>query len=109
MLKFIAEGGTLAEEVISSIRTTHAFGTQRKLAALYDIPNARALDYGRKTAILTAFGLCALFFIIYASYALAFWWGTTLLLRGQAVSGEVVSPLSAIVCETQFQADAILP
>lgn len=82
MLALIAEGGTLAEETISSIRTAQAFGTQKKLAALYDIPNAKALGFGKATALLTAVGLCLFFFIIYASYALAFWWGTTLILRG---------------------------
>lgn len=35
MLERTAEGGTLAEEVISSIRNAHAFGTQKKLGALY--------------------------------------------------------------------------
>lgn len=78
MLGFIAEGGSLAEETISSVRTTHAFGTQNKLAQLYDVPNAKALYYGKKTAILTAFGLGVFFFIIYGAYALAFWWGKVL-------------------------------
>lgn len=39
MLQETAHGSTLAEEVISSVRNTHAFGTQHKLTAMYDIPN----------------------------------------------------------------------
>jgi ATP-binding cassette, subfamily B (MDR/TAP), member 1 len=39
MLQETANGSTLAEEVISSVRNTHAFGTQHKLTAMYDIPN----------------------------------------------------------------------
>lgn len=42
MLGHTAEGATLVEEVVSSIRTTHAFGTQKKLAQLYDVPNEKA-------------------------------------------------------------------
>lgn len=36
-LTFVAEGGSLAEEVIGTIRTAQAFGTQQKLAAMYDL------------------------------------------------------------------------
>jgi len=32
----VAEGGTLAEEVISTIRTAQAFGTQSVLSKIYD-------------------------------------------------------------------------
>lgn len=39
MLEETAHGSTLAEEVISSVRNSHAFGTQHKLTAMYDIPN----------------------------------------------------------------------
>lgn len=42
MLEETAAGSTLVEEVVSSIRNTHAFGTQAKLVALYDIPNQAA-------------------------------------------------------------------
>lgn len=40
MLEKTAEGGTLAEEVFSSVRNTHAFGTQKKLTAMYDVKNS---------------------------------------------------------------------
>jgi ATP-binding cassette subfamily B (MDR/TAP) protein 1 len=80
MLSFVAEGGSLAEEAISSVRTSHAFGTQKKLTGLYDVSNQKAQYYGKKTAYLTAAGLCLFFFIIYSAYALAFWWGATVCL-----------------------------
>lgn len=41
-LKETAEGATLVEEVVSSVRNTHAFGTQGRLVALYDIRNLAA-------------------------------------------------------------------
>ena len=97
MLALIAEGGTLAEETISSIRTAHAFGTQKKLAALYDVPNKRALYYGKRTAFFTACGLVGFFFIIYAAYALAFWWGTTLILEGHAIAGQIITCFFAVL------------
>lgn len=97
MLGFVAEGGSLAEESISSVRTSHAFGTQKKLVSLYDVSNQKAQYYGKKTAILTSAGLALFFFIIYSAYALAFWWGSTLLIRGQATSGEIITCFFAVL------------
>lgn len=69
-LKDVAEGGTLAEEVVSTIRTAQAFGTQNALANLYDIPIQKALSVDRRAAISQGFGLAAFFFSMYAAYAL---------------------------------------
>lgn len=64
------QGGTLAEETISTIRTAHAFGTQETLAGLYDVyvGKARAVDI--KTAIASGAGFGSFYFGIFASYAL---------------------------------------
>lgn len=42
MLAETAAGATLVEEVLSQVRVAHAFGTQKRLAALYNLPNLRA-------------------------------------------------------------------
>jgi len=69
-LKHIGEGGSLAEEVISTVRTTHAFGTQKTLGALYN----RHVNDSLKVELLAAIwqGGCtaAFFFAIYGAYAL---------------------------------------
>jgi len=46
-LRHVAEGGTIAEEVISSIRTVQAFGTQHILSGLYGqrIDEAEKVDH----------------------------------------------------------------
>ncbi|KAK4047990.1 hypothetical protein OIV83_005024 [Microbotryomycetes sp. JL201] len=97
MLEETAKGSTLAEEVISSVRNAHAFGTQGKLASMYDVPNVRALDIGKRSAFANALGLAVFFFIIYSSYALAFYFGTTLILSGDATSGQVVNVFFSIL------------
>ena len=91
MLLLTSQAGTLAEEVISSIRNTHAFGTQKKLAAMYDKPNLEAMQLGIKSSVANGIGMGGFFFVIYAAYALAFYYGTTLILQGRATSGEVVN------------------
>ncbi|KAG8955981.1 GTPase-activating protein [Tulasnella sp. 424] len=96
-LNSIAEGGTLAEEVISTVRTAQAFGTQKILSNLYDVHVAEAHSAERKVAIIHGFGLGIFFFVIYASYALAFYFGTTLILQGHANAGTIVNVFLAIL------------
>jgi ATP-binding cassette subfamily B (MDR/TAP) protein 1 len=79
----IAKAGTIAEEVISSIRTAQAFGAQKPLAYLFDTHIAKAVKVGSNGANVHAAGLAAMFFVIYSGYALAFFFG------GRLVSGSI--------------------
>jgi ATP-binding cassette subfamily B (MDR/TAP) protein 1 len=81
-LKHVAEAGSLAEEVISTIRTAQAFGTQKILSGLYDknVEVARVADTNASSWQGAGFG--CLFFVIYSAYALAFDFGTTLINEG---------------------------
>ncbi|CAE6468894.1 unnamed protein product [Rhizoctonia solani] len=92
-----AGGGTLAEEVISTVRTAHAFGTQMTLAQRYDKYINEAYVYDNKAAIFQGCGLGVFFFVIYGAYGLAFHYGTTLILQGRADAGVVVNVFIAIL------------
>ncbi|THU88633.1 P-loop containing nucleoside triphosphate hydrolase protein [Dendrothele bispora CBS 962.96] len=95
-LRHVAEGGTIAEEVISSIRTAQAFGTQAILSGLYDqrIDEAEKVDH--KAAVVHGLGLSVFFFVIYGSYGLAFNFGTTLIIQGHANVGQVINVFMSI-------------
>lgn len=84
-LKHVAEAGSLAEEVISTVRTAQAFGTQKVLSGIYDtnVDASRVVD--TKASIWQGAGLGCLFFVIYAAYSLAFDFGTTLINEGQGL------------------------
>jgi ATP-binding cassette subfamily B (MDR/TAP) protein 1 len=69
-LKHVAEGGTLAEESVSTIRTAHAFGTQHALASLYDVAVQKAYQVECLLAISQGIGLGMFFFAMYAAYGL---------------------------------------
>ena len=69
-LKYVAEGGSIAEEVISTIRTAQAFGTQAILAGLYDTFITDSSKVDMKAAVWHGSGLGVFFFVIYSSYAL---------------------------------------
>ena len=49
-LEATAKGGSLAEEAFSAVRTVYAYSTQKKLSLLYDVHNARAMNFGKKNA-----------------------------------------------------------
>lgn len=82
-LNAYAAGGTVAEEVLGSIRNATAFATQNKLANQYDEHLAKAEFYGRKHKGWLGLMLGALMFCIYLNYALAFWQGSRFLVTGQ--------------------------
>ncbi|KIP05158.1 hypothetical protein PHLGIDRAFT_129050 [Phlebiopsis gigantea 11061_1 CR5-6] len=96
-LRHVAEAGSLAEEVISTVRTAQAFGTQNTLAELYDVFVGKARKVDMKAAIWHGGGLAVFFFVIYSAYALAFDFGTTLINRGDANAGDVVNVFFAIL------------
>ncbi|KAF9254844.1 ste6-like protein [Marasmius fiardii PR-910] len=94
---FIADSGTLAEEVIATIRTAQAFGSQKKLSDMYDTHLGRARVMDTKSAIVNGLGLTVFFFAIYAGYGLAFSFGVTLTLSGHANVGIVVNVFMAFL------------
>jgi ATP-binding cassette subfamily B (MDR/TAP) protein 1 len=101
--QYISEGGSLAEEVISTIRTAQAFGTQKALADIYDTHVDKSRKVDGKAAVWHGCGLAAFFFVIYAAYALAFSFGTTLINEGHGQYSNAVSELTCLLlCRQQL-------
>ncbi|KAI0261288.1 P-loop containing nucleoside triphosphate hydrolase protein [Gloeopeniophorella convolvens] len=96
-LKHVADGGTIAEEVVSSIRTAKAFGTQTILASLYEGAVDKAYTMDAKAAMWNGGGSAVFFFIIYSAYALAFDFGTTLINEGHATPGQIINVFLSIL------------
>ncbi|XP_067862964.1 ATP-binding cassette, sub-family B (MDR/TAP), member 4 isoform X2 [Heptranchias perlo] len=75
-----AKAGAVAEEVLSAFRTVIAFGGQKKEIERYHKNLIEAKKIGIKKSISSNVAVGFTFFMIYASYALAFWYGSTLIL-----------------------------
>ena len=60
----------MAVEIVSTIRTAHAFGTQKMLASLYDVATQKAHNADRRGAVVHGMGLSCFFFTLYAAYGL---------------------------------------
>ncbi|XP_011799556.1 PREDICTED: ATP-binding cassette sub-family B member 5 [Colobus angolensis palliatus] len=82
-LSAYSKAGAVAEEVLSSIRTVVAFGTQEKELQRYTQNLKDAKDFGIKRAVASKLSLGAVYFFMNGTYGLAFWYGTSLILNGE--------------------------
>lgn len=92
-----ALGGTVAEEVISSIRNATAFSTQDKLARQYDVHLKEAERWGLKLKNALAYMIAAMMCVVYLNYGLSFWQGSRFVVDGQATVGDVLTVMLAIM------------
>ncbi|KAK3717240.1 hypothetical protein LTR37_005949 [Vermiconidia calcicola] len=92
-----AAGGTVAEEVISSIRNATAFGTQEKLAREYDVHLIEAEQHAFKMKAILGSMIGFLMCYVYLNYALSFWQGSRYLVAGQMGLSDVLTILLAIM------------
>lgn len=79
-LKSYSKAGSVAEEVLGSIRTVIAFGGEKKELERYEQRLEPAEKNGKKKGIYSGIGGGLMWFIIYCCYALAFWYGISLIL-----------------------------
>ncbi|WVQ85990.1 hypothetical protein IAT38_008158 [Cryptococcus sp. DSM 104549] len=96
-LEYVAKAGSIAEEVIASVRTVHAFGKQKALGDRFDEQIEKSRAAGKRGAIVEGTGLSIMFFAIYAAYALAFFYGGILVSQGRADSGIVINVFMSIL------------
>ncbi|EGS20733.1 mating factor A secretion protein STE6-like protein [Thermochaetoides thermophila DSM 1495] len=71
-----AQGGSVAEEVISSIRNAVAFGTQDRLAKQYDTHLVEAEKHGFKLKATLGIMVAGMMTLVYLNYGLGFWMGS---------------------------------
>ncbi|GJQ78971.1 hypothetical protein Trydic_g133 [Trypoxylus dichotomus] len=83
--------GAIAEEVLSTIRTVVAFGGQQKELDRYEEKLIFAKNNNIKRSLFSGLGFGLLWFFIYASYALAFWYGVKLILDERGLPPEQIT------------------
>ncbi|KAL7855108.1 hypothetical protein SRHO_G00172980 [Serrasalmus rhombeus] len=79
-LQAYAKAGAVADEVLSSIRTVAAFGGEKKEVERYDNNLISAQRWGIRKGLIMGFFTGYLWFIIFLCYALAFWYGSSLVI-----------------------------
>ena len=86
-----ARSGSVAEEVLSSVRNAIAFGTQDRLARQYDQHLTRAEHSGFRQRVALACMLAFMMCILYLNYGLAFWMGSRFIIDGSTTVGKVIT------------------
>ncbi|KAJ3409717.1 ATP-binding cassette, sub-B (MDR TAP), member 4 [Chytridiales sp. JEL 0842] len=92
-----ANAGAIAQEVFSSIRTVVAFGGQGREILRYFEHLKLAEKQGIRAAMINGATVGFVFMVIFSTYALGFWFGGTLINRGQMNPGEVINVFFAII------------
>ncbi|KAK3611392.1 hypothetical protein CHS0354_036589 [Potamilus streckersoni] len=70
-----AQAGSVAEEVLSCIRTVMSFNGQKLEQKRYKTALEESKKLGIKKSLVTGLGTGFTFFVMFATYALAFWFG----------------------------------
>lgn len=91
ILEIYSKAGGLVEEALGSIRIVTAFGAHGKLTRKYDAYLEVAKSFGVKKGPILGVQYSSEFFMMFCAYALAFWYGIRLLLRGEIDSGGTVT------------------
>ncbi|NXJ88201.1 ABCBB protein, partial [Corythaixoides concolor] len=85
-LKAYAKAGAVADEVLSSIRTVAAFGGEKKEVERYDNNLVFAQHWGIRKGVIMGLFTGYMWLIIFLCYALAFWYGSKLVLEEEEYS-----------------------
>jgi ATP-binding cassette subfamily B (MDR/TAP) protein 1 len=92
-----AQGGSIAEEVISSIRNAIAFGTQDRLAKQYDTHLIKAEIFGFKLKSTLGVMVALMMTILYLNYGLAFWMGSRFLVDGSVPLSKILIVMMSVM------------
>lgn len=92
-----ALGGSVAEEVLASIRNAVAFGTQDKLAKQYDVHLQEARHWGIRSKAALGCMIGSLLWIIFLNYGLTFWMGSRFLVSGETSLAHILTIVLAIM------------
>lgn len=92
-----AEGGSVADEVISSVRNAIAFGTQDRLARQYNVHLTRAEYFGFRLKGSLGVMVAGMMTVLYLNYGLAFWQGSRFLLSGDTELRKILTVMMSVM------------
>ncbi|KAG8158078.1 hypothetical protein KVR01_011839 [Diaporthe batatas] len=92
-----SSAGSLAGEILGSVRTAVAFGNEERLATQYDGYLKEAEKYGFKVKAITGVMVAGMMLVLYLNYALSFWAGSIFLINGQTSLSKILTVMMAIM------------
>ncbi|KAL4916752.1 P-loop containing nucleoside triphosphate hydrolase protein [Aspergillus aurantiobrunneus] len=93
------KGGSIADNVLNSIRTVVAFGAQEALAKKYDSHLLEAERFGRIVQMTFALVIAGILGTMYLNYGLGLWMGSRFLVEDSAnvQPGDILTIMMAII------------
>ncbi|KAM5579612.1 ABC transporter B family member 19-like [Rosa sericea] len=83
--------GSVAEQAISSIRTVFSFVAEDHLAEKYSALIANLVPFGAKIGFAKGAGVGVIYLVSYSTWALAFWYGSILVAKGEITGGAAIA------------------
>ncbi|KAI8646170.1 P-loop containing nucleoside triphosphate hydrolase protein [Parasitella parasitica] len=84
-----ASAGSVAEQTFQSIRTVYSFTLQKRFSKRYDEKLDEACQYGIKRGVSLGFGFATFMFILFCTFGLALWYGSTKVVQGELTGPDV--------------------
>ncbi|KAI8869068.1 ATP-binding cassette, sub-family B, member 4, partial [Ramicandelaber brevisporus] len=92
-----AQAGAIATEVLASIKTVMAFGAQDRELQRYEGKIDVAYKSGVRKGLVSGAGLGFMMFVMFAAYALGFWYGAKLIVEYGVSVGDVTIVFFALI------------
>lgn len=104
ILEIHGQANSLAEGILASVRTVHAFEMRARLVDKFDKHLEEAHTVGKKISILFGLMFSADYTIIYLGFGLAFWQGVRMLASGEITDSGVIFTvlLSVVIAAVQL-------
>ncbi|CAO1945643.1 unnamed protein product [Urochloa humidicola] len=91
------DAGNIVEQTIGAIRTVISFNGEKKAIAMYNNHIKKAYKATLTEGIVTGLGVGCVFFVVFCSYSLAFWYGAKLIIGKGYTGGQVINIVFAIL------------
>lgn len=96
-LKSYSTAGSVAEEVLGSIRTVVAFGGEEKELQRYSERLKPAEENGNKKGLFTGLGIGVMWLITYCAYGIALWYGAALIVDDREKDYREYTPNTIVI------------
>ncbi|ONK75132.1 uncharacterized protein A4U43_C03F13700 [Asparagus officinalis] len=85
------KAGNVAQQAISSIRTVISFVMEERVADKYAESLQKSEAIGRRIGFAKGAGMGVIYFVTYSQWALAFWYGSILVAKGEITGGAAIA------------------
>lgn len=96
-LRYASDAATVAEEMISAIRTTQSLGLPKGLLGRYTDANGSAEAWRIRAHGMHGCIIGTIYFVLFGAYALAFWEGARLFVEGGVSVSDLITVLFVVI------------